>query len=359
MELKKTSLYDKHLQLKAKMAPFAGYDMPIQYTSVKDESLSVRKNVGMFDVSHMGEFWVEGKEATSFIDSFLPNDILTPPIGKAIYSPLCDNNGNIIDDLIVYKVRADKILICVNASNIEKDWNWVNSLPRPQTVKLTNASENFSLIALQGPKAEEVLFSILNNLAVKNLGYYTVAELVYNNESVVLARTGYTGEDGFEIFCSHKMAQHLWDKLLEKKVVPCGLASRDVLRLEAGFPLYGQELNNELTPLDAGLKWTVKLNKNNFVGKSALEKYNSKYIQVKLILENGIPRPNYKVENANGEEIGVVTSGTMSVILEKGIALAQIDRNKNPSDKKYFVNIRDKKYSCNVTTKPFVTGGHK
>lgn len=353
----KTHLYDEHVKLGAKIVPFAGWDMPVQYTSVKDEVLAVRNSVGVFDVSHMGEFFVEGDDAEQFVDQLVTNDIMGAPTGKAIYSPLCRENGTVIDDLIVYKLSPGRVLICVNASNIDKDFNWIKSKHQGFKCLLTNRSDEFSLLALQGPKSYEILKPLLNELP--QMEYYSVYESAFEGLPVIIARTGYTGEDGFEIFGSHETIKSLWQKFISLGVTPCGLASRDVLRLEVGYPLYGHELNDEVNPYDAGLGWTVKGQKTKFIGKESLATKPAKYKLVKLILEKGIPREGYPVLNFKNEVIGVVTSGTMSVILNKGIAMARIQIDKAPSDEVFLVDIRQKPYSAQLTKKPFVTGGHK
>jgi len=352
----KTQLHAEHTKLNAKMAPFAGFDMPIQYTSVKEEVIAVRQNVGMFDVGHMGEFFVEGPEAESFVDYIITNDFKNAAVGKAVYSPLCRENGTVIDDLIAYKISTDKILICVNASNIEKDWKWISSQKGNFNCKLSNHSDDYSLIALQGPKSIDVLKTI-GFAGPEKLEYYSLAEMKYENETVIVARTGYTGEDGFELFCSHQMAQKFWERFFTAGVKPCGLAARDVLRLEVCYPLYGHELNDELTPLDSGLKWTVKGAKEKFVGKNALQSYQPKFQLIKLSLERGIPRDNYEVLNEAQQVIGKVTSGTMSVALNKGICFALIEKGK--TTQKYFVKIRENLYEATKHDKAFITGGHK
>jgi len=356
-EYLKTHLYDEHVKLNAKIVPFAGWDMPVQYTSVKDESLAVRNHVGVFDVSHMGEFFVDGKDAAKFADFILTNDILNAPNGKAIYSPLCREDGTVIDDLIVYKFNNERLMICVNASNIDKDYQWMKSKLNGFECALSNLSNIFSLLALQGPKSYEVLKSIISNLP--DMEYYSVFETKLGDAPVIVARTGYTGEDGFEVFAHHGTIKTLWKQFLDAGVIPCGLAARDVLRLEVGFPLYGHELNDEVTPYDATLGWTVKLNKENFIGKDALLPKKVKYKLVKLILDKGIPREGYPVTNEKQEVIGHVTSGTMSVVLNKGIALARIEVDKVPTDEVFFIDIRNKFYNATLTKKSFVTGGHK
>lgn len=356
-ELLRTSLYEEHVKLGAKIVPFAGWDMPVQYTSVKDEVLAVRQKVGVFDVSHMGEFFVEGKDAEKFADYLVTNDILNAPQGKAIYSPLCRENGTVIDDLIVYKMKPGKVLICVNASNIDKDFNWMKSQHKGFDCTLTNKSSEYSLLALQGPQSYPILKPLLKDLP--EIEYYSVYETNFGSHPVIIARTGYTGEDGFEIFGSPEAIKELWKKLMSAGVTPCGLAARDVLRLEVCYPLYGHELTDEVNPYDAGLGWTVKLTKTNFIGKQALESKKANYKLVKLVLDKGIPRENYPVTNAQNEVIGSVTSGSMSVITGKGIALARIEIDKAPKDEVFNIDIRQKSYPAQLTKKAFVTGGHK
>lgn len=353
MTLFRTHLYDEHVKLGAKIVPFAGWDMPVQYKGVKDEVLAVRNHVGVFDVSHMGEFFVEGKDAEAFVDSIVTNDILNAASGKAIYSPLCRENGTVVDDLIVYKLAPGKVMICVNASNIDKDFEWMKSKHKGFECTLTNRSSEFSLLAIQGPKAFELMKSLASDLP--DLEYYSVVEFHGN----IIARTGYTGEDGFEFFGHHDCVKELWNSLLAAGATPCGLAARDVLRLEVCFPLYGHELTDEVNPYDAGLGWTVKLPKTKFVGKDTLVAKPTRYKLVKLILDKGIPREGYPVLNSKNEPIGVITSGTMSVVLNKGIALARIEIDKAPADEVFLVDIRQKPYPAQLTKKPFVTGGHK
>ncbi len=357
-ELKKTSLYEEHQNLKAKMAPFAGFEMPLQYTSVKEESAAVRKSAGVFDVSHMGEFFVRGKEAIAFVDYLVTNDFAGADIGKAVYSPLCRDNGTVIDDLIAYKLNEEEVLICVNAANIEKDWSWISAKKDSFDCDLKNESDDYSLLALQGPNSEK----ILKNLGIfpsNDFSYYSAKRIESSRGNFILARTGYTGEDGFEVFGGHAAIKELWPELLKNEVIPCGLAARDVLRLEVAYPLYGHELNDEITPLDSGLKWTVKLDKAKFIGKETLENYQPKYRLAKLSLDKGIPREGYEVLNANGETIGKITSGTMSVELSKGIGIALIEKEKFPKDKVFNIKVRANIIPANFHAKAFVTGGHK
>jgi aminomethyltransferase len=351
--MKKTQLYDNHQKLNAKFVPFGGWDMPIQYSSVKDEAAAVRKSAGVFDVSHMGEFFVTGKDTYRFLNFILPNEIEGASMRKAVYSPLIRENGTIIDDLIVYKLEDERALVCVNAANIDKDFMWLSENIKNFDCKIENKSEDYSLLALQGPDSEEVLRKAID--ADIPGEYYSCVE----SNKFILARTGYTGEDGFEIFGPHKEIQDVWEKLIELDTKPCGLAARDVLRLEVCYPLYGHELNDEVTPLDSALKWTVKFGKEDFMGKEFLSHYKPKYRLVKLILEKGIPREGYEVTNSEGETIGIITSGTMSVALSRGISLARIEANKFPTDEIFNVKIRNQVYEAKRTTKPFVAGGHK
>lgn len=353
--MKHTSLHADHLSMGAKMGEFAGWDMPLQYSGVKQEVLAVRQNAGMFDVSHMGEFWVKGPDAVKFVDYIMTNDFQNAAIGKAVYSPLCRHNGTVIDDLIAYKIAQEEILICVNASNIEKDWEWIEAQTSGFKIDLTNHSEETSLIAVQGPNASKILSELGLNTEIP---VYGALKSPSSFGDVILARTGYTGEDGFEVFTTHKQAQDMWRALAQHGVTPCGLASRDVLRLEACYPLYGHELSDEWTPLDAGLKWTVKLDKNDFVGKEALSSYKPKFRLIKVILERGIARDGYAVKNTKGDIIGKITSGTMSVVLGKGVGLALIESDKAPKiGETLQISIRNQDYPATVVKDAFLKGG--
>ncbi len=355
----KTSLYEEHLQLNAKLVDFAGWQMPIQYKNLKEEVLAVRNDVGVFDVSHMGEFFVRGPQAIDFVDYIVTNDIKNAQMGKAIYSPMCREDGTVIDDLIVYKLAESKVMICVNAANIDKDFDWMNSKTENFDCTLSNHSSDYSLLAIQGPNSFNTLKKLDLNHDLKDISYYSI-DIKENGETpIIFARTGYTGEDGFEIFAPHDYIKNVWKQLIEIGVTPCGLGARDVLRLEVCYPLYGHELSDELTPLDSGLKWTVKLNKEDFIGKQVLADANAKYKLIKLTLDRGIPREGYTLANSQGQEIGRITSGTQSVILQKGIALALVDKNLHSSGEEILVNIRNKQYPANIVTKAFVSGGHK
>lgn len=336
-DLKKTALYEAHQQAEAKMAPFAGWDMPLQYSSMKTEALAVRQKVGIFDVSHMGEFLIEGSEALKAANFLIPNDLESLAEGKALYSTLCNEEGHILDDLIAYKFSSKKILFCVNAANLEQDWEWMTKKTQGFDCTWKDLSSELCLLALQGPKTEDYL-SQLEPLWDKNLGKFSIQLLAQN---YLIARTGYTGEDGVEIFCPKQKALELWNNALKMGVEPCGLGARDVLRIEAGYPLYGQELSINLSPLDAGLKWTIKLQGEDFIGKQSLLHHQPKYQSIKLVLEKGIPRSGQKVFLGD-IMIGEITSGTFSVILSKGIGIARVDRNADLTSAPLGVDQRGK-----------------
>lgn len=356
--LLRTPLFEEHVKLGAKMLPFAGFEMPIQYSSVKDEVIAVRENAGIFDVGHMGEFWVTGKEAVDFVDYILVNDFKESPVSKAVYSPLCREDGTIIDDLIAYKISEDRVLICVNAANIKKDWDWINQFSGKFECSLEDKSSSTSLVALQGPKSSDILKDI-GLLSDDSAEYYSAFSTLFQDSEVIVARTGYTGEDGFEIFGTDNVIKSIWSESLKHGALPCGLASRDVLRIEVCYPLYGHEIDDTKTPLDAALKWTVKFNDRDFVGKEALINYTPKSRLVKLSIDKGIPREGYEILNEREEVIGKVTSGTMSTIFGKGIALGEVDRKLFPENKKFKIKIRKNIVEANYHAKAFIKGGHK
>ena len=356
--MKKTPLHSTHVNThKAKMAPFAGYDMPLQYTSAKEEIAAVRTHAGIFDVSHMGEFFVSGPDTESFINFVITNDFKKLPIGKAIYSPICNDEGGIIDDLIVYKTDKYAALICVNAANIKNDWNWISSKASSFDIQLTNSSDDYSLIALQGPKSEEILKQVFSTLSdeISEMPYYGVIKAT---ESQIIARTGYTGEDGFEVFVKNDFANNLWSKLIELNATPCGLASRDTLRLEVCYPLYGHELSIENTPKESALSWTMKKDNENYLGKNSIESREPTSMLVKLSLEKLIPREGYKVFIGE-QEIGSVTSGTFSPTISQGIAIARVKKVKNIKEEDLLIEVRGKKYPATFHTKAFYAGGIK
>ena len=352
-----TALYPQHLQLQAKMGLFAGHLMPLQYSSVKEEVWAVRQRVGVFDVSHMGVFMVEGPNAFAFVNYLVTNDIMGPGPGKAVYSPICRPDGTVIDDLIVYLLAPEQIMICVNAANIEKDWQWFSDHLHLFPCQLHNLSADYSLLAIQGPQAAQTM-QVLELLPSLQMAYYKVAKSQLQQWPLIIARTGYTGEDGFEIFGPHQAICDIWQHLARLSVMPCGLVARDVLRLEVAFPLYGHELSDKLTPLDSGLKWTVKLQKKDFIGKDFLQSYKPRYRLIKLSLEKGVPREGYPVLNGDGATIGIVTSGGHSVVLNRGIALALVEIDHFSEQRPLLVMIRQQAMIAQYHPKPFVQGGH-
>lgn len=359
MTSQKTSLYDEHIKLNAKMVDFAGWMMPIQYKNLKDEVLAVRNNIGLFDVSHMGEFLIEGEDAVKFADYLVTNDIKGAELKKAIYSPLCRPDGTVIDDLIIYKLDDQRIFICVNASNIKKDFDWIQSQLTHFNCDLLDLSSEFSLLAIQGPKCFEILSQVELGFKIEDIPYYSLQEERYHDDSIILARTGYTGEDGFELFGPHEYIKSIWNSLISKGAIPCGLGARDVLRLEVCYPLYGHEINDDVTPLDSTLGWTVKKDKENFIGKEALIAHKGSSKLIRILLDKGIPRDGYPIQNKHGDVIGKVTSGTMSVVLSKGIAIARVEKDLYSDADEIFVNIRGKNYPAILHKKAFISGGHK
>ncbi len=359
---KKTALYDKHVSLGAKMVPFAGFEMPVQYSGVTEEHFAVREKVGIFDVSHMGQFFVEGASAKDLLQFVTSNDVSKLNNGQAQYSCLPNGNGGIVDDLIVYKMSDEKYFVVVNASNIDKDWNHISKFNEKFGAKMTNASDEMSLIAIQGPKAVETLQKLTEtNLSEIPYYHFTVGS-VAGVADVIISNTGYTGSGGFEIYFQNGDAEKLWDELTkageEFGLIPCGLAARDTLRLEKGFCLYGNDIDDSTSPLEAGLGWITKLDKGDFVDSEFLKKQKEEGITRKLVgfemLEKAIPRHDYLVVDADGNEIGKVTSGTMSPMKKIGVGLAYVAKPHFKLDSEIFIQIRNKNIPAKVVKLPFV-----
>ena len=359
--VKKTALYDKHVALGAKMVPFAGFDMPVQYSGVTEEHFAVREKVGIFDVSHMGQFFVEGPAAKDLLQFVVSNNVDTLVDGKAQYSCLPNENGGIVDDLIVYKMADEKYFVVVNASNIDKDWAHISKYNEKFGAKMTNASDEMSLIAIQGPKATETLQKLTDtNLSEIPYYHFTTGEIAGVKE-VIISNTGYTGSGGFEIYFKNEDAEKLWNELTaageEFGLIPCGLAARDTLRLEKGFCLYGNDIDDTTSPLEGGLGWITKFDKD-FVAKEILEKQKAEGVNRKLIgfemLEKAIPRHDYPVVDAEGKVIGKVTSGTMSPMKKVGVGLAYADNPHNKLGSEIFIQIRNKNIPAKVVKLPFV-----
>ena len=282
-EYKKTCLYDKHVALGAKMSPFGGFDMPIEYSTIKDEHMAVRGAAGIFDVSHMGEIFVSGPDAEKFVNHIFTNDITDAPYGKIYYGIMCYPDGGSVDDLLVYRMKGDLYLLVVNAANIDKDDAWIVEQSKGYDVTIDNQSDYYGQVAVQGPEAEEKVERLLG-LAVKELTFYTFKEMEVEGETIIVSRTGYTGEDGFEIYGSHAYINKVWDTLVGSgEVAPCGLGCRDTLRFEVALPLYGHELSPEISPLMAGLGIFVKLDKAEFIGKEALAEQKANGVAKKVV----------------------------------------------------------------------------
>lgn len=361
--MKNTPFTEKHIALGAKMAEFAGYNMPISYSGINDEHAAVRNNAGIFDVSHMGEFILKGPKALDLIQRVTTNDAskLTP--GKAQYSCLPNEEGGIVDDLIVYCLEENaSYMLVVNASNIEKDWNWISS-KNTEDVEMHNISDKTGLLAIQGPKAVEYMQE-LTDVDLINLKYYTFAKGKFAGvDNVLISATGYTGSGGIEIYFEDKNgeAEKIWDEIFRigapKGLKPIGLGARDTLRLEKGFCLYGNDIDDTTSPLEAGLGWITKFTKD-FTAKDILEKQKAEGVQRKLValemVDKGIPRHHYKVQDAEGNEIGYITSGTQSPSLNKAIALAYVTKPFAAEDSEVFVAVRDKALKAKVVKMPFL-----
>lgn len=360
--MKHTPLFSKHIELGAKMAPFGGYEMPIEYSGITSEHLAVRNNAGLFDVSHMGEFLVKGKNAASFLQSITSNDIYKLKPGKIQYCYLPNGNGGIVDDLLIYQLVENEYLLVVNASNREKDWQWIQS-HIIDGVEMIDESDSTSLLAIQGPKAEEIL-QTLTKVDLSQMAYYTFKYGDIDKfENVLISKTGYTGAGGFELYVKNEQAAELWDLLLEKgeplEILPAGLGARDTLRLEMGYCLYGNDIDDTTSPIEAGLGWITKLTddkkfKDVEVLKSQIKEGVSKKLIGFVMEERAIPRNGYAIVNDKNEEVGVVTSGTMSPILGKGIGLGYVKTEFAKNDETIFIAIRNKSVPAKVTKTPFV-----
>ncbi len=358
--MKNIKLNDTHVELGAKMVPFAGYNMPLQYEGLNAEHLHVRRKVGMFDVSHMGEFMVSGDEAEEFLQSMTSNDVSKLQDGKVQYSCLPNNTGGIVDDLLVYRLSATNYMLVVNASNIEKDWNWLHA-KCPEGVVMTDESDNYSLFAVQGPDTSAALQS-LTNIDLPNMVYYTFEIGNFAGvDNVIVSATGYTGSGGFEIYVKNEDAQKVWDKIMEAgkphDLKPIGLAARDTLRLEKGFCLYGNDIDDTTSPIEAGLGWITKFTKD-FTNSEALKAQKENGLSRKLVgfemMDRGIPRQGYKLKDASGKEIGFVTSGTQSPSLGKAIGLGYVTVENSAADSEIYVDIRNKMLKAQVVKIPFV-----
>lgn len=362
MENKRTCLYDKHVALGALISPFGGFDMPIQYTNIVDEHNAVRQACGIFDVSHMGEVLITGADSERFVNYIFTNDITDAPDGKIYYGMMCHPTGGVVDDLLVYKMAHQRYFLVINASNIDKDVAWIMQHSKEFDVVVEHQSEKYGEVAVQGPKTEEIVERVLG-IGCSELAFYTCKEVEYNNETIIISRTGYTGEDGFELYGSHAFTNEVWDKLLASgEVKPCGLGCRDTLRFEVGLPLYGDELSDDITPLEACLGIFVKLDKENFIGKEALAAQKADGLKRKIVgielKDKAIPRHGYEVE-ADGKVVGVVTTGYNSISTGKSVCMALVDINYAKLDTEVAVRIRKKVFPGVVTKKRFYDKNYK
>lgn len=360
---KKTCLHDKHVELGALMSPFGGFDMPIQYEGIVEEHNAVRNACGVFDVSHMGEFTVRGDDAERFVNHIFTNDVTQLAVGGCMYGMMLNEAGGTVDDLLVYRLGRDEFLLVVNASNIDKDYDWVSRHAGEFNVKLENRSEDCGELAIQGPDAEKVMKEVLE-LDCSDLTFYTFKEMELNGEKILVSRTGYTGEDGFEIYASHHMTRVFWDELIKSdRCKPCGLGCRDTLRFEVGLPLYGDELGDDISPLEASLGIFVKTDKEDFIGRQAILRQKEEGVKRKLvgleIKDKAIARHGAEVLDQDDNVIGFVTTGYRGISTDRSIAIALIDSNFAARDTELKVRVRRKVFPAVVVPKKFYKKSYK
>ena len=360
--MKNTALTHIHESLGAKIVPFAGYNMPVQYEGVKAEHLAVRESVGVFDVSHMGEFHLKGENALALIQKITSNDASKLTIGKVQYTCMPNADGGIVDDLLVYRLLENEYMLVVNASNMQKDWDWISN-HNDVGVTMTNSSDGMSLLAVQGPNAAKAMQS-LTQVDLEGMKFYTFEVGKFaGEENIIISATGYTGSGGFEIYIPNKAAEAVWNAVFKAgeayNIKPCGLASRDTLRLEMGFCLYGNDIDDTTSPIEAGLGWITKFTKD-FVNSEALKQQKEAGVTKKLVAfemqKRAIPRQAYNIVDADGNTIGKVTSGTMSPSLEKGIGMGYVTKEYWKSDSEIFIQIRNKAVLAKVVKLPFYKG---
>ena len=360
----KTCLHDRHVALGAVMSPFAGFDMPIRYSDITDEHLAVRNQVGVFDVSHMGEIFVSGPDAEKFVNHIFTNDVRGYQPGKILYGMMLYPDGGVVDDLLVYReFNPDTFLLVVNASNIDKDYRYICENAIGFDVNIDNQSSLWGQVAVQGPKAEEVVTKVLGIDCAAPLGFYEYCNSTWNGRRLIVSRTGYTGEDGFELYTSPEGTCQIWDKLIEAGVKPCGLGCRDTLRFEAGLPLYGDELSETISPIMAGLGMFCKLDKEEFIGRDALAGQKALGTAKKLvgieIEDRAVPRAGYPVELEDGTQVGVVTTGYHSISLDKSICFALVDSQLAGLGTPLWIRIRKKVFPGKVVKKRFYQTNYK
>jgi aminomethyltransferase len=357
-----TAFNQIHKQLGAKMVEFAGFEMPIEYSGIKDEHMTVREAVGVFDVSHMGEFWIKGPNALELVQRVTSNDVSKLTLGQAQYSCFPNGKGGIVDDLLVYYYGPEKYMLVVNAANIDKDWNWVVSQNTNGAI-LENASPAISQLAIQGPKACETLQK-LTEIKLSEIKYYTfVTGSIGGFDNVIISATGYTGSGGFELYFRNEIAEQMWDTIFEAGaefgIKPIGLAARDTLRLEMGYCLYGNDIDDTTSPIEAGLGWITKFNGNDFIDKDFLLMQSREGVERKLrgfeMIDRGIPRHDYELTDRDGTRIGRVTSGTMSPVLNKGIGMGYINKAYSAIGTEVYLNVRNKMLKAKIVKMPFIT----
>ena len=354
--MRKTPLYKSHVALGAKMVPFAGFEMPVQYTGVVREHLAVRHQAGLFDVSHMGEIMVSGPQAVDLIQYVFSNDIKRLDIGQAQYGYMPNAKGGIIDDLIVYRIDNQSYLLVVNAANVEKDWNWLVTHNKAFGSSLQNQSDQWSLLALQGPQATSLLTKLTDTDIGSIPSYHFDYGKVAGVNRVLISATGYTGSGGYELYIQNKGVEKVWNSLIESGAEPCGLAARNTLRVEMGYCLYGNDIDDTTSPISAGLSWCTSFSKD-FLSKNQIEKEKVTGILRKrvgfILNERGIPRQGYALTDESGNDIGIVTSGTQSPSLKKGIGLGYVDQKQAAVGNTIYVIVRNKQIPATITSFPF------
>ena len=361
-ENKTTCLHDLHLALNAKMSPFAGFDMPIEYKGIVEEHNAVREGVGVFDVSHMGEVLVEGTDAQRFVNHIFTNDVTKIADGDILYGMMLYPNGGVVDDLLVYRRAENEYFLVINAGNIAKDLAWIQDAAKGYDVQINDLSDYYGELAVQGPAAEKTLSEVLG-IDASDLTFYTFKDIEKDDEKMIVSRTGYTGEDGFEVYASHEATRRFWQKLMDAGVQPCGLGCRDTLRFEAGLPLYGDELTAEITPVEAGLSMFCKLDKDEFIGKDVVARQKAEGVgrkSVGLEIEGpAIARHGYDVLDEDGNVIGSVTTGYRSITLNRNLAMALVSIGNAKLGTAVSVRVRRKTFPATVVKKRFYTPNYK
>lgn len=360
--VKTTCLHDDHVKLGALMSPFAGFDMPIQYAGIVEEHNAVRNDVGVFDVSHMGEVLITGPQAQEFVNHIFTNDVRPLPDGGILYGMMLYHNGGTVDDLLVYHRKENEYFLVINAGNIDKDVEWIREQAKEYDVTVSHLSDEYGELAVQGPNAEKTLKEVLG-IDVSALSFYTFMDTILDGRDIIVSRTGYTGEDGFEIYAPQDLTVDLWRKLMQAGVQPCGLGCRDTLRFEAGLPLYGDELSADITPVEASLSMFCKLDKPEFIGKEVIERQKAEGVARKCVgLEiqgPAIARHGYEVLDKEGNVVGEITTGYRSITLEKNLAMAMVKTPLNKLGTELDVRVRRKVFPAVVIKKRFYTPNYK